>query len=237
MTVERSGAGGLRDWRLSHPAVLVIETAGSMAPHIAREAGERGARVTLVTRTTAGNPGHGALVCTSNYESEAEIDRLFDEVLERLSALDVVIVVLDAGSLPALHNVSLERWQSCIAAPLRLSFWLAQRAIDEFVGAGAGGRLIFVIDQPGESTVSDGREILAEALASFARSLVREYGRHDVSCHVVVDDRLEGSPDGSRCPAAECVLFLASPGASFVAGETIRIGKTASSTFTVKEAR
>lgn len=213
---------------LAERAVMVIGTAGSVASLIATEASERGARVAFATKDATGEGvGNGSTSLTSDLDCEATIDRLYDVVLERLSGLDVVIVVLEALALHALHTVPLELWRRQIADPLRKSFWLAQRALDEFVGSGNGGRLIFVIDRPDTETVGDGTGIISEAVASLARSLAREYGRWAVSSHVVVQSGSVGpAPSGgdSHHPLVECVLFLASPAASFVNGEMVMVG-------------
>jgi hypothetical protein len=69
--------------------------------------------------------------------------------------------------------------------------------------------------------------IVAEALASLARSLSREYGRRAVSCQVVVqslaDGELPSTVDGHRA-MVEWVLFLASPAAAFISGEVVAVG-------------
>jgi NAD(P)-dependent dehydrogenase (short-subunit alcohol dehydrogenase family) len=224
---DRHDSGLPRDRQaLDERAILVIgTTTASRAPAIADAAGARGARVVLVTPDTDTLDFPSRV--TSALESEAAIDRVFDAALDRLSRLDVVVVVLVVPAVDALHTLSLERWRERIALPLRTTFWLAQRALDEFLGSGEGGRLIFVVDRPGGDTAGDGVRIVAEAITSLARSLAREYGRRAVSCQVVVradDDRNTPSGVEPQDPVVECVLFLASSAASFVTGEVVTVG-------------
>jgi NAD(P)-dependent dehydrogenase (short-subunit alcohol dehydrogenase family) len=222
MISQRStGIGGSQS-PLAEQAVLVV---GPVATALVRGIA-RGARVVVAT---ADPPDEAADVpphITSDFSSEDEIGRLFDVALTSLPRLDVVVAVLDVPALHALHAVSLERWQSCISAPLRLAFWLAQRTLDELVASDAGGRIIFVVSRPEGEPVGDGVRIVAEALASLARSVSREYGRSAVSCQVVVQSPPDGelpTVDGHQA-LIEWVLFLASPAAAFVSGEVVAVG-------------
>lgn len=215
-----------RQLPLEAQAFMVIATTGLVGPLIAREAGARGARVALASNDAPQDGGlNGLMRFTSPLDSEAEIDRLYDAALERLAGLDVVIVALEAQTLETLHTVPLEQWRTRVAEPLRQAFWLARRALDEFIGSGHGGRLLFVIDRP--DAIGEGAGILGEAVASLARSLAREYGRQRVSCQVVVQaGSAAQSPDerNSHRPLVDCVLFLASAAASFVNGEIVMVG-------------
>jgi NAD(P)-dependent dehydrogenase (short-subunit alcohol dehydrogenase family) len=214
---DRGGSGEQGRLALAGGAIMVIATAGSVAPLIARDAIERGARVVLVMNepATADVP-NGPTSIPSDLSSEAEVDRLFDVAVEQLAGLDVVIVVLEAHSLFDLHALPLELWRRRVTEPLQRSFWLARRALDEFVGSGTTGRIIFVVERAHEDPVADGTPVISEAVASLARSLAREYGRWAVACQVVIGA-------GHR-PLVECVLFFASSAASFVTGETITVG-------------
>lgn len=228
MIGQRSTGIGGSSSPLAEQAVLVVgPTATTLVRGIARAASARGARVVVATANPPDDAADAPLHITSDFSSEDEIDRLFDVALTPLPRLDVVVAVLDVPALHALHAVSLERWQSCISAPLRLAFWLAQRTLDEFVASDAGGRIIFVVNRPEGEPVGDGVRIVAEALASLARSVSREYGRSAVSCQVVVqsppDGELPSTVDGHRA-LIEWVLFLASPAAAFVSGEVVAIG-------------
>ena len=224
----RRGGGRENRLPLADRACLVIGTAGSLAALIAGEATERGARVALATKDPPDDRIANAWASfRSDSDSEAEIDRLYDAVLESLARLDVVIVVLEAQALPPVHNLPLEHWRQHVITPLRKGFWLAQRALDEFVACGNGGRLIFVVGAPDAETVIDPTGVIVEAFASLARSVAREYGRRAVSCHVVVQaSSVEQAPSaGDRYrPVVECALFLASSAAAFVTGETVVVG-------------
>ena len=226
MIGQSSTGHGASQSPLAERGVLVIGPATSLVHGIAGAASDGGARVVVAT---AGPPNDGAGATphvTSDFASEDDIDRLFDAALTHLSRLDVVVTVLDVPPLHALHTVSLDRWQSCISLPLRLAFWLAQRALDELVASDAGGRIIFVVHRLEGESAGDGVRIVAEALASLARSLSREYGRNAVSCQVVVQSLADGemppTADGHRA-VIEWVLFFASPAAAFINGEVVAV--------------
>lgn len=212
---------------MSRGVLVIGPTATGLVNGTAREASGRGASVVVATADPPGAATGATPHLTSDFASDDEIDRLFDAALTQLPRLDVVVAVLDVPSLHALHTATLERWQACISTPLRLAFWLAQRALDEFVASDAGGRIIFVVHRSEGEVVGDGVRIVAEALTSLARSVSREYGRSDVSCQVVVqsppDGALPSTVDGHRA-LIEWVLFLASPAAAFVSGEAVAVG-------------
>jgi NAD(P)-dependent dehydrogenase (short-subunit alcohol dehydrogenase family) len=160
--------------------------------------------------------------------SEAEVDSLFESLLARFPSLDVVIAVLAPEPLAALHDVSAERWSCAVVDPLRQVFWLVRRAAEEFLAAGAAGRLVLVVEPAPAG--SERNEVVEEGLRSFARSFAREYGRRALTCNLVLPVR---SAPAARPPGpdplrviVEHTLFLASADASFVSGETLLVELT-----------
>jgi NAD(P)-dependent dehydrogenase (short-subunit alcohol dehydrogenase family) len=105
---------------------------------------------------------------------------------------------------------------------LRRLFWLARRAVEECLAEGAAARIVLLLDP---DPAGARNEVVEGALRSFARSLAREYGSRALACNVIVPVRSCGT-DGARAPdlvdaIVEHVVFLASPDASFVNGETL----------------
>jgi NAD(P)-dependent dehydrogenase (short-subunit alcohol dehydrogenase family) len=215
----------------------LVTGAGDLARAIACAARDRGALVGLAG-PGAEDDGLRASVhwFRSAPESEADVEGLFDRVALRLPRLDVVIAVVAADPLPPVPELTLAAWREAISVPLRRAFWLARRAVEGFLGDAVDGRLVLVAEpsRNGESP----NHVITAALHSFARSFAREYGRRALACNVVVPGPV---PVGLTRPLIAAViehaLFLASPGASFVNGETVMVRHDVTASMSPADAR
>jgi 3-oxoacyl-[acyl-carrier protein] reductase/2-deoxy-D-gluconate 3-dehydrogenase len=210
---------------LAGQTVLVTGPDGTLAGRIARAAADCGARVGLATATRVEvGPADGIAHFPVTLLGEGDADRLFDAIVDRLSHLDIVIAVVAADPLGALHEVSPEQWRHGVTGPLRQLFWLARRAVEECLAGGAATRIVLL---PDPDPAGARNEVVEDALRSFARSLAREYGSRSLACNVIVPVRSGGTAGGlarqSLDAIVEHVLFLASPAASFVNGETLLV--------------
>lgn len=168
--------------------------------------------------------------------AEAGVDHLFDVALEQLPALHVVVHNIEGTAkheARPLIELSLADWNAVLDAQLQRPFWLSRRAIQEFLAAGEGGRIVHILPALDE-TASASCAAAHTAFHSFVRSIAKEYGRRGMACNGVVLSDTEGANLGNqinagssrRCQAAaaaEQVLFLASAEASFVNGEIWRV--------------
>jgi 3-oxoacyl-[acyl-carrier protein] reductase len=157
-------------------------------------------------------------------EQQADVDRVFDVASERLPALNVLVVNLTehpaALQAKLLIETSLGEWNQTLSANLRQPFLLTQRAVEEFLVGGKGGRIVYAIgmaeaDAPTPASAAASRS----ALASLMRSVAKEYGRKGVACNLV---SVPGGVDRTG-RGAGMVLFLASPLASFIDGEALEV--------------
>jgi 3-oxoacyl-[acyl-carrier protein] reductase len=178
-------------------------------------------------------PGRVSYLLT-DLSTESEVDRLFDLASDLLPELRVLVVnLVGHGALfqgKSLLETSLEEWSQGLSAGLRIPFLVTQRAVQEFVVGGEGGRVVYILATPpaggipafaGMTAAHVSMEAAQSALASFTRSIAKEYGRRRIVCNAVL---LRG--DGTSGPvdaAAETVLFLASEEASFVNGEVLEV--------------
>lgn len=207
---------------LAGNGVLVAGFGGPLAESIAGECAGRGARVALAT------PGEvhqhtGVFSLRTPLETDADIEALFEALPLRLPRLDIVIAVITAEPLGLTHEVSLDDWRGRVEKPLRKTFSLVSRAVEELLVEGTPARFVLVVDSAADED-SGPDDLVENALQSFVRSFAREYGRRGLSCNLV-SARKERRTDETRLPSIiEHALFLASPEASFINGEWLAIG-------------
>jgi NAD(P)-dependent dehydrogenase (short-subunit alcohol dehydrogenase family) len=204
--------------------VLVTGPAIPLTHALAREAGVRGGVVALASPGGMGRTDPDTIVSfPTALSSEGEVEGVFDAVLKRFSRFDVVITVSAPESLPEVHEVTLDRWHRSVTEPLRRHFWVTRRALEELLAEGTGGRLVTVLAPDAQS--GERNEVVAEGLRSFTRSVAREYGRRGITCNLVLPAAYGGTASAASRKLVPAILqqalFLASPAASFVTGETL----------------
>lgn len=201
--------------------MLVAGSGGRLAESIAFECAERGARVALAT-PGGGHQHPNVVALRTPLETDADIDQLFDALPLRLPRLDIVISVIAAAPLGLAHETSFEDWRGCVEKPLRRTFALVSRAVEELLAEGAAARFVLVIEPPAEGRPPD--DVVENALDSFVRSFAREYGRRGFACNLLSAQGEQGRGENSLPSIIEYTLFLASEGASFINGEWLAIG-------------
>ena len=194
----------------------------TLAVQIAHAARVRGAHVVLAGGGEGQAGTDGIQRFPGDFGSESNVDRLLDAVGARFGEPDTIIAVLAAEPIGAVHEATDDLWRERVTAPLRAIFWLTRRAVEDFFGAHAAGRIVLVVQAaPGGGSVA----IVEGALRSFTRSFAREYGRRALACNLVlsrVDARgMEPGTHELYASTIEHALFLASPSSSFINGETL----------------
>jgi NAD(P)-dependent dehydrogenase (short-subunit alcohol dehydrogenase family) len=114
-----------------------------------------------------------------------------------------------------VDQLTLEAWQRGVTSGLRSAFLVARRAMEEFLGGGAGGRLVHLFDVPGSCAVTD---VTQSALRALVRSVAKEYGPKGITCNAVLADLRE---EGRAREAAEVAFMLAEPEGGYVTGELL----------------
>jgi NAD(P)-dependent dehydrogenase (short-subunit alcohol dehydrogenase family) len=129
--------------------------------------------------------------------------------------LAVVQVVVVPAERSGVDQLTLEAWQRGVTSGLRSAFLVARRAMEEFLGGGAGGRLVHLFDVPGSCAVTD---VTQSALRALVRSVAKEYGPKGITCNAVLADLRE---EGRAREAAEVAFMLAEPEGGYVTGELL----------------
>jgi len=234
---------------------VALVTGGSrgIGLETARALLEQQARVAICARkqegldaaTAALGGGKSLLAVQAHIANEADVERLFDAVLERFGRLDVLINNVGMNLLTAsVPETDLALWQKIIDTNLNGTFLVSRRAAKIMKPQG-GGRIVNISSiagrkaSPGmgiygiaKAAVEMLTRVLASELAPFkimvnavAPAMVRtDFSKPFWSNKEIHDQIIKGIPLGRIAEPMEIVypvLFLASDAASFITGQTL----------------
>ncbi len=234
---------------------VALVTGGSrgIGLETARALLEQQARVAICARkqegldaaTAALGGGKSLLAVQAHIANEADVERMFDAVLERFGRLDVLINNVGMNLLTAsVPETDLALWQKIIDTNLNGTFLVSRRAAKIMKSQG-GGRIVNISSiagrkaSPGmgiygiaKAAVEMLTRVLASELAPFkimvnavAPAMVRtDFSKPFWSNKEIHDQVVKGIPLGRIAEPMEIVypvLFLASDAASFITGQTL----------------
>ena len=171
---------------------------------------------------------------------DAEVDAVFDDVQASLGGLDVLVGNAGiAGPKGPIETIDDARWERAIAVNVHSQFYFARRAVPLLKRSRAAPSLIIA----GAAAVRSTNPHAADASSTWAivglmRALAVELGPHGIRVNAI----LLGSgtqPDGVGAgparaamvdSAAAVALFLCSPAARAMTGQTMRLDAGTAST-------
>lgn len=224
--------------------MIVIGAATPIGRAIVALAAERGACIVVddprgaaaVDHSPAEAHGVGvetriSSVAVSSFD-EAGAEELFDQAVDRLPRLSVLIHCLEMPrtlSRTPLSEMTLADWDAAMRYGFREPFLCSQRAVQEFLATGEGGRIVYAVSPIQKGAVA---EVIQPGLRALARSIAKEYGLRGIACNAVMPlagpRPPRGAEDSNPAPRAyaETALFLASSQASFVNGEVLHCAES-----------
>ena len=218
--------------------VLVTAGAGGVGAAIARAFHAAGSRVhvcdidrSALDRLRAELPGlTGSMADVS---LAADVEAVFDDVEAALGGLDVLVGNAGiAGPTGPIETIDGAGWERAIAVNVHSQFYFARRAVPLLKRSQAAPCLIIVgavAERPGDLRAADASS--SWATVGLMRSLAVELGPRGIRVNAILLGgaavRDSGGLASSRSTMADEVaavaLFLCSPAARSVTGQTVRL--------------
>jgi NAD(P)-dependent dehydrogenase (short-subunit alcohol dehydrogenase family) len=125
---------------------------------------------------------------------EAQVDRLFQDVQDRMGGLDVLVNNAGiAGPTGAIEDLSLADWRRCIEVDLTGQFLCARRAVPMLKAAG-GGVMVNMSSSAGRFGYAFRTPYAAAkwGIIGLTQSLAKELGPSNISVNAILPGIVEG---------------------------------------------
>ncbi|MFO0913226.1 MAG: 3-oxoacyl-[acyl-carrier-protein] reductase [Pirellulales bacterium] len=238
---------------LSGQVALVTGASRGLGQAMARALGANGAKVACVARNldklqetvdAIRQAGGEAEAFACDVSDRQQVDTVFAHVVERWNRIDIVVNNAGITRDTLLPVMSDEDWDAVLATNLRSAFLMC-RAASQLMMRARYGRIINIssvsglIGNPGQTNYSASKA----GLIGLTRSLSRELAKRNVTVNAVAPGFIESDMTAvlgevvkeeakKRIPAkrlgtpdevAAAVLFLASPAAGYITGQTLTV--------------
>jgi NAD(P)-dependent dehydrogenase (short-subunit alcohol dehydrogenase family) len=238
--------------QLSGKTVLVTGAGPNIGREIALEFARSGARVACndVDREQAeaaardvADIGVDSCAAPGDVSDPESVRRMFDEVEERLGAIDVVVNNAAVTIPKGLLDVSVDEWNRCVDVVLTGTFLVSREAAARMVDRDAKGAIVNVASTSGHRGRAGAVGYCAAkgGVLNLTRAMACDLAGHGIRVNSVSPTKTGASVGsiesatartfgeiplgrlGAPIDQAKAVCFLASPAAAFITGEDLRV--------------
>jgi 2-hydroxycyclohexanecarboxyl-CoA dehydrogenase len=194
--------------------------------------------------------GVKAIACPVDLTRKAEVDRMVKEIIDGLGGIDILINCQGWDRLEPFVESSEETWEKLLAINFKSVLYTTRAVLPHMIAHGSG-KIVNIASDAGR-VGSSWEAVYAGAkgaVIAFSKTIAREVARYQINVNVVcpgltetpllqavrsqseqtakiIDAVTKATP--FRRPAqpeevAEAVLFLASPAANFITGQTLSV--------------
>ena len=194
--------------------------------------------------------GVDGMACQVDLTQKADVDRMVNEVLARFGQIDILVNCQGWDRLEPFVESQEETWDKLLAINFKSVLYTAKAVLPQMISHG-GGKIVNISSDAGR-VGSSWEAVYAGAkgaVIAFSKTIAREVARYKINVNVVcqgltetpllqavrsqseqsvriIDAVTKATP--FRRPAqpeeiAEAVLFLTSPQANFITGQTLSV--------------
>lgn len=194
--------------------------------------------------------GIDALACQVDLTKKPDVDRMVSDVGSHFGRIDILVNCQGWDRLEPFVESSEETWDKLLAINFKSVLYTARAVLPQMISQG-GGKIVNISSDAGR-VGSSWEAVYAGAkgaVIAFSKTIAREVARHKINVNVVcpgltetpllqavrsqseytariIDAVTKATP--FRRPAqpqeiAEAVLFLTSPAANFITGQTLSV--------------
>ncbi len=194
--------------------------------------------------------GIDALACQVDLTKKSDVDRMVNEVGARFGPIDILVNCQGWDRLEPFVESNEETWEKLLAINFKSVLYTAKAVLPQMISQG-GGKIVNISSDAGR-VGSSWEAVYAGAkgaVIAFSKTIAREVARYKINVNVVcpgltetpllqavrsqseqtariIDAVTKATP--FRRPAqpqeiAEAVLFLTSPAANFITGQTLSV--------------
>ena len=239
-------------FELTDKMALVTGATGGIGGGIARALHKQGASVAVSGRQTdkleklAAELGSRVHICPCDLANKAQVAKLIDEAIAKLGRLDILVNNAGLTKDNLFMVMKDDQWEDVIAVNLTSTFVLMRAATRAMMRSRTGyGRIINissisgVIGNPGQGNYSASKA----GMIGMSKSLAREVASRGITVNCIapgfistpmtdvlnekqttaIRDAIPAQKFGTPDDIAAAVVYLASPEAAYMTGQTLHV--------------